>query len=262
MNVIVVKDYQEMSQEGGQFLYNQIKENPNITLGLATGGTPIGVYQELIKRHKKNPLQLSDITTFNLDEYIGLSPVSPNSYHYYMKQHLFGPLRISSEQAYLPNGTATNPEEECNRYERLIKEKGGIDVQVLGVGSNGHIGFNEPTTPFCSRTQVVELVKSTIEANARYFDSIEEVPRRAISMGIQTIMEAREIILFANGESKAEAMYQLLANTKVTENWPVTILKKHPKVTVIIDEAASHKILNLLYNYNKEYEEGQYLYSR
>lgn len=238
LEIIVVKDYEEMAKKGADILYHEIKENPKITLGLATGGTQIGVYNHLRKLQEEKPLNLTDVTTFNLDEYIGLTPESENSYHFYMRKYFFQPMGISKEQAYLPKGLAEDIDEECKRYEKLIVEHGGIDVQVLGVGSNGHIGFNEPKTSFHCRTHEVNLAESTIKANARFFDSEEDVPKKAISMGIETIMEAKKIILFASGKSKANAIYQLLCTDEITVDWPVTILKTHPNVTIVVDDAA------------------------
>ncbi|QOR67047.1 glucosamine-6-phosphate deaminase [Cytobacillus suaedae] len=238
METIVVKDYDEMAKKGAEILYHEIKDNPKLILGLATGGTPIGVYNHLRKLHEEKSLDLMNLTTFNLDEYIGIAPESENSYHFYMNKFFFQPMGISKEQAYLPNGLAEDIEEECKRYEKLIVEHGGIDIQVLGVGSNGHIGFNEPRTPFNCRTHEVNLTDSTIQANARFFDSEKDVPKKAISMGIETIMEAKKIILFASGPKKAKAINQLVGTDEITVDWPVTILKTHPNVTVVVDEAA------------------------
>jgi glucosamine-6-phosphate deaminase len=246
MEILVIKDYEEMAQKGGEILYHEIKKNREITLGLATGATPIGVYNHLLKMHEEKPLEVSALTTFNLDEYIGLAPESKNSYHFYMNNYLFEPIGISKMQSHLPNGLAKDIDEECKRYENLIMEHGGIGVQVLGVGSNGHIGFNEPGTSFHCRTHEVKLTESTIKANARFFDSKENVPKKAISMGIETIMEAKKIILFASGVNKAEAINHLLGTEEITVEWPVSILKTHPNVTIVIDEAACG------FNYNKE----------
>lgn len=250
MEIIVVKDYEEMAKKGAEILYHEIKGNPKITLGLATGGTQIGVYNHLSKLHEDRPLDLTALSTFNLDEYIGIAPESENSYHFYMNKYFFQPMSISQEQAYLPNGLAEDIEEECKRYEKLIAHHGGIDIQVLGVGSNGHIGFNEPRTSFHCRTHEVNLTDSTIKANARFFDAEDEVPKKAISMGIETIMEAKKIILFASGRNKAKAINQLLRSDEITVEWPVTILKTHPNVTIVVDEAAynsdfNEQILNL-----------------
>jgi glucosamine-6-phosphate deaminase len=250
MEIIVVKDYEEMAKKGAEILYHEIKANPKITLGLATGGTQIGVYNHLRKLHEDKPLDLTALSTFNLDEYIGIAPESENSYHFYMNKYFFLPMRISQEQAYLPNGLAEDIEEECKQYEKLIAHHGGIDIQVLGVGSNGHIGFNEPRTSFHCRTHEVNLTDSTIQANARFFDGEDEVPKKAISMGIATIMEAKKIILFASGRNKAKAINQLLRSDEITVEWPVTILKTHPNVTIVVDEAAynsdfNEQILNL-----------------
>ncbi|WP_141432227.1 glucosamine-6-phosphate deaminase [Bacillus sp. 03113] len=237
MNIIQVKDYQEMSEKAADLLISKIKSKQSFNLGLATGGTPKGLYEILIEDHKKNGTSYKHITTFNLDEYVGLNKLDPNSYHYYMNDTLFHHLDIDVDHTHLPIGSAKNLELECQRYEQLIDEKGGVDLQILGIGRNGHIGFNEPGTSFQSLTHVVTLDESTRKANARYFSSIEEVPTHAITMGIASIMKSKEIFLLVSGEEKADAVHKLF-NSEESEDFPASILKQHPCVTIIVDQKA------------------------
>ncbi|GAE35007.1 glucosamine-6-phosphate deaminase [Halalkalibacter akibai] len=238
MNLIEVRDYEEMSQIAADYLVKQVRKNPASVLGLATGGTPQKMYELLIADHKKNKTNYNTITTFNLDEYMGLKPTDPTSYRYYMDQNLFNHINVQEKNINLPSGLAANVEEECKKYEVRIQEKGGIDLQILGIGSNGHIGFNEPRTAFSSRTHVVNLTASTREANARFFDSIKEVPTQAITMGIATIMESKEILLLVSGEEKADAMKRLFSQEEPNEQFPASILKNHPHVTIVADKKA------------------------
>lgn len=240
MKLIQVQNYQEMSQKAAEIVIEKIKGNPQIHLGLATGGTPEGLYDRLIADHKENHTSYKQVKSFNLDEYIGLSSTNPNSYHYYMAHTLFNHIDINQEDTNLPNGTAENIQEECSRYDEMIDKMGGIDLQILGIGQNGHIGFNEPGTSFASKTQVVDLAQSTIEANARYFDSIDEVPTQAVTMGIASIMKSKEIILLVSGVAKSEALKQLM-DGEITEEFPASILKKHQNVTIIADQEALSK---------------------
>ncbi|WP_338787455.1 glucosamine-6-phosphate deaminase [Metabacillus sp. FJAT-53654] len=237
MKIIEVKNYQEMSLAAAQYIINMLKNTSKLTLGLATGGTPQGVYQHLIEDYKKNGTSYAQVTSFNLDEYIGLSKDDPNSYYRYMYENLFKHINISLQQINIPSGMNTNLQSECEEYENKIHQHGGIDLQLLGIGSNGHIGFNEPGTSFQSKTHVVGLTQSTREANARYFTSIEEVPTQAITMGIQSIYKSKEILLLASGKAKQDAMVKLL-NGDVTESFPASILKQHPNATIIADEEA------------------------
>lgn len=237
MKIIEVKNYQEMSLAAAQYIINMLKNTPKLTLGLATGGTPQGVYQHLIEDYKKNGTSYAQVTSFNLDEYIGLSKDDPNSYYTYMYENLFKHINISLQQTNIPSGMNANLQSECEEYENKIQQYGGVDLQLLGIGSNGHIGFNEPGTSFQSKTHVVNLTQSTREANARYFTSIEEVPTQAITMGIQSIFKSKEILLLASGKAKQDAMVKLL-NGDVTESFPASILKQHPNATIIADEEA------------------------
>ncbi|MEK3857093.1 glucosamine-6-phosphate deaminase [Cytobacillus sp. FSL H8-0458] len=237
MKIIRTADYHDMSRKAAELMIDKVRRQPDMTLGLATGSTPKGVYAELIKDHQKNGTSYAKVTTINLDEYIGLPPTDPNSYRHFMNSELFDHLDIQLENTHLPNGAAEDISRECERYERLIKDLVDIDLQVLGIGRNGHIGFNEPGTAFNSRTHVVDLAESTRKANARFFRFIEDVPAQAITMGIASILDSREIILLASGPAKAEAIRQLV-NEEPDEQFPASALKLHPNVTIIADEEA------------------------
>ncbi|KOP71241.1 glucosamine-6-phosphate deaminase [Cytobacillus solani] len=237
MKIIRVKDYEALSKRAASYLIEKVRNKPNMILGLATGGTSEGTYQYLIKDYKGNQTSYRDVTTFNLDEYIGLDGNNENSYRFFMDTHLFNHLDIEKTKTHVPRGNVKDPLKECDTYELLIKERGGIDLQLLGIGGNGHIGFNEPGSSFQSRTRIVELADSTRRDNARFFEQLEDVPTHAITMGIATIMESKEILLIASGEGKREAMRRLLQGD-VSEDFPASILKKHSHVTIIADEAA------------------------
>lgn len=238
MKIVKVSDYQEMSEWAGKQVIEKVKSVRQPILGLATGSTPEGLYRYLIEANKNHDVSFENVTTFNLDEYIGLDRDDPNSYQYFMKEKLFDQIDIDPNRTHLPNGVAADIEQECLDYEALIKKTGVIDLQILGLGVNGHIAFNEPGTSFTSRTQRTDLVEETIEANARFFENKADVPTQAITMGIETIMESKEIILLASGENKAEAVKRLVEG-EVTEDFPASILQKHPHVTIVIDEAAA-----------------------
>lgn len=237
MNLIRVKDYDEMSQKSCEIFADKLKTIEHPVFGLATGSTPIGMYERLVELHKKNEVSFKNAKTFNLDEYIGLPADHPQSYHYFMEDILFKHIDILPGNTQLPNGVAEDLKQECEDFEKRIKDAGGIDLQILGIGENGHIAFNEPGSKFAGKTDIVDLAQATLEANSRFFDSIKNVPTQAITMGIGTIMEADEIILLASGASKAEAMKHVM-NGEVTEDVPATILQKHPNVTIIADEDA------------------------
>lgn len=237
MKIIEVKDYQQMSEKAAEYIIEKVMRNPSITLGLATGGTPVGMYQHLLKDYQKNGTSYKKVTTFNLDEYIGLSGENKNSYRYYMNEQLFNHIDINKANTHVPKGDVEDAQKECLEYEEAIAKHGGIDLQVLGIGENGHIGFNEPGTSFAAKTHVVKLEPSTIAANSRYFNRPEEVPTEAISMGIATIMKSKEILLLVSGENKRAALSNLL-HSDVNESCPASILKNHPCVTIIADEAA------------------------
>lgn len=241
MNVIKVKDYEEMSARASDYLLDKIQKLENPVIGLATGSTPEGLYKQLIAKNEK--ISFKNVTTFNLDEYVGLNKGDPNSYHFYMNDKLFNHIDIVKDNTHLPNGDAEVLEQECRDYESAIREAGFMDVQILGIGGNGHIGFNEPGTPFTSRTHVVDLNESTRQANARLFNSLEDVPKQAITMGIETITQSKEILLLISGKEKAEAAAKLMEGP-VDEQFPASVLKKQDNVTVIVDEPALSKLKN------------------
>ncbi|MFX3625010.1 MAG: glucosamine-6-phosphate deaminase [Ectobacillus sp.] len=237
MKIIKVKDYEEMSQRAAEIVIQKVKGSAHFNLGLATGGTPKGLYEKMIADHQQNGTSYQHVTTFNLDEYAGLGKDDPNSYHYYMDTALFGHIDIPKSQTHLPDGMAVDYMKECERYEQLMEAVGGIDLQILGIGRNGHIGFNEPGTSFQSSTHVVGLQESTRIANARYFQAMDDVPTHAITMGIATIMKSKEIVLLVSGEEKAAALQRLLYG-EVSEDFPASVLKRHQHVIIIADEKA------------------------
>ncbi|MCE7794100.1 glucosamine-6-phosphate deaminase [Salipaludibacillus sp. CUR1] len=241
MKVIKAENYNDMSEKAARFIFERLVRGEVKVLGLATGGTPVGLYKRLIKHINDKNLSLSALHTVNLDEYVGLSDEDPNSYHQYMEDELFKHIQIPRSQTHLPHGDAEDSEAECTRYEKLIKDLGGVDLQLLGIGQNGHIGFNEPGSSFSGRTAVVDLAPSTIEANARYFTDKNKVPRKAITMGIGTIIESRSILLLASGKDKAEAVKKMIEG-EVTEQTPATILQNHQDLTVIADKEALSQI--------------------
>jgi len=238
MKIMVCKTYQELSQAAAEIIAEQINTKPNTVLGLATGSTPIGTYEHLAKMNKEGMVDFSEVITFNLDEYVGLSIDHPCSYHRFMYDYLFKHVNIREENTHILDGEALSLEDECKAYEEMIAKAGGIDLQLLGVGHNGHIGFNEPGTPFESVTHVVELTQSTIQANSRFFNSPDEVPRRAVSMGIKTIMHARKILFIASGKEKAGIISKALKGPVTTEV-PSSVLQLHPDITVVLDEDAA-----------------------
>ncbi|KUO75998.1 MAG: glucosamine-6-phosphate deaminase [Clostridia bacterium BRH_c25] len=241
MRIIIVKDYEEMSRRTANIVAGQIFLKPNSVIGLATGSTPLMMYKELVRMRRKDGLDFSEIVTFNLDEYIGLSDDNVNSYHYYMYSNLFKHINIKKENIFIPDGMTEDVEKECRDYEEKIRVRGGIDLQVLGIGNNGHIGFNEPDIKFEATTHKVKLDEDTILANARFFDTIEEVPKYAISMGIKTIMHARKILLLASGAGKGEALGKALYGG-ITPEIPASILQLHPDATVVVDEECAEYI--------------------
>lgn len=238
MRLIVTKNYDEMSKVAANEMAEDIKKNPEIVLGLATGGTPVGMYKELIKMYNEGKLDFSKVTSINLDEYVGLSGEHDQSYRYFMNKNLFNHINIDKNKTFVPNGLAENIEEECEKYDERIQDLGGIDLQLLGLGANGHIGFNEPGEALSVGTHLTDLKESTIEANARFFDSIEDVPRKAITMGLGGIMKAKKIMVIASGEGKA-AVVKAMMSGKITTEIPATMLQMHRDVLLIVDEAAA-----------------------
>ncbi|WP_239747725.1 glucosamine-6-phosphate deaminase [Mammaliicoccus sp. P-M56] len=238
MKIINLGSKEEACHYVANELLKQIISNKKSVLGLATGGTMVRVYEQLVNLIRINEIDLSEITTFNLDEYIGIDYDHPESYYTYMHDVLFNHLPTwNEEKIHLPNGSAENLQEEIKRYEDLLDKEGPVDVQILGIGENGHIGFNEPGTSFDSLTSVVGLTQSTIEANSRYFETKEEVPEQAISMGIHSILKAKRIILLAYGPKKADAIRKLLTG-EITTDLPASALYNHPNVEVILDNNA------------------------
>lgn len=238
MEVIKVKDYNELSEIAANIMIDAVTKKPNITLGLATGGTPVGLYENLVKDYQNNGTSYKEVTTFNLDEYIGLEKTHDQSYSFFMHDNLFDHIDITEENVHVPCGTSADHIQEAKNYEQLIDEN-PIDFQLIGIGVNGHIGFNEPGTHINSVTSVVQLTDSTIEANARYFEGNEQlVPTKAISMGIGTIRNAKQILLIITGLSKAKIVKQLIEDP-ASEDVPASLLKDHPNFTIIIDEEAA-----------------------
>ncbi|AOG60113.1 glucosamine-6-phosphate deaminase [Spiroplasma helicoides] len=242
MKLVIVKDYNELGKITGDFILEKVKQNPNVILGLATGSSPITTYEYIIEKTKENNIDWSGVKTFNLDEYVGLTPDHEQSYRYFMEKQLFEHINIKKENTHVPNGLwKTN--EEAAQYDEEIKKAGGIDLQLLGIGQNGHIGFNEPGASFDSITSIVDLTKTTIEANSRFFEKVSDVPTKAVSMGLKSIMNSKEIILIASGANKTEAIKHLIKGEIGTE-WPCTVLQNHPNVTVIVDQEAAKEAIS------------------
>lgn len=237
ITIYKAKDYQDMSRKAANIISAQIIMKPNCVLGLATGSTPIGTYRQLVEWYKKGDLDFSKVTSVNLDEYKGLSGDNDQSYRYFMNTNLFDHVNIDKSKTFVPNGLEEDSEKACAEYNEIIKRVGGIDMQLLGIGGNGHIGFNEPGEAFEQETHCIDLTESTIQANARFFESMDDVPKQAYTMGIKNIMSAKKILLIATRENKAEALYQSLYG-KITPNVPASILQLHNDVTVVADEAA------------------------
>ena len=237
MNVIIAKSYDEMSKKAFEIMKATVEGKKNATLGLATGSTPIGLYEEMIADHKACGTSYAEVSTFNLDEYVGLDYSSDQSYVYFMREHLFDYIDIKLENTNIENGKAADPAAECARYNALLAEN-TVDLQILGIGSNGHIAFNEPGTPFDSVTHVVDLTETTIKDNSRLFNSIDEVPKQAFTMGLSNIMTAKKIVVLANGANKAKAVYGMV-HGEITEDLPASILQNHSDCTLICDEAAA-----------------------
>jgi glucosamine-6-phosphate deaminase len=232
---------EDCDKKGALEIVNQIKNKPDTVLGLATGSTPIGMYQNLVQFYRDGKVSFSQVRTFNLDEYVGIPREHPCSYFDFMQENLFKDIDIPADHISLPDGNAPDLKQECADYEERIAGSGGIDLQVLGIGHNGHIGFNEPGTPFESVTQLVNLTQSTIQANARFFENQDQVPRQALSMGIKTIMQAGKILLFAKGADKADIIQKALQGP-ITPEVPASVLQLHPNLYVFVDHAAAAKL--------------------
>jgi glucosamine-6-phosphate deaminase len=241
MEILISENYEDMSRAAAKAVAKLLNSKPNAVLGLATGSTPQGVYKELVRMHKNEGLDFSQVTTFNLDEYVGLTKDHPQSYHYFMHESLFKHINIAPQNVYIPSGTTDNYVAFCTWYEKRIRECGGIDFQILGIGSDGHIAFNEPGSSLGSRTRIKTLAKQTIDDNARFFASAKDVPIYAITMGVGTILEARKIILLANGKKKAAAVTAAIEGP-VTSMVTASALQLHPDVKCCLDRAAAAKL--------------------
>lgn len=241
MKIIAISDYEGMSREAANIISTQVMQFPNSVLGLATGRTPLGIYRYLIDRYQRENVDYSKISTVNLDEYCGLPSNNEQSYHYYMYSNFFDHVNIPKENINIPNGIVEDVDSECIRYEKRITELGGIDLQLLGIGNTGHIGFNEPDESFAKATHCVKLKQKTIETNAIFFKSPDQVPKYAITVGIRAIMSAKKIVLIASGSEKTEILYRALFGL-VTPSVPASILQFHPDVTVVATEDALTQI--------------------
>lgn len=242
MLVLLKPNYEEVSLEAARIVANAVKSNPRIVLGLATGGTTVGLYAELVRLHKEEALDFSKVTTFNLDEYVGLSSDHPQSFHFFMRENFFSKINADAKKIHIPDGgIADNYEEYCASYEQAIRQAGGIDLQILGIGRNGHIGFNEPASSLGSRTRLKALTRETIEDNRKFFRPCEEMPQCAITMGIGTILEARRILILARGAAKAQAVARAIEGP-ITAAVTASALQLHPDVTFVLDEAAATQL--------------------
>ena len=241
MEVIIQRDYEQMSKAAAQVVVEVLNTKPNAVLGMATGSTPLGLYQELVRLFRAELIDFSRVTTFNLDEYVGLPMTHPQSYHHFMHEHFFQHVNIPRHQINIPSGTTSNYHAFCQWYEARIAECGGIDLQILGIGSDGHIAFNEPTSSLSSRTRLKTLSKQTIDDNARFFKQREDVPVYAITMGVGTILEARKLLLVASGKSKAKAIAQMIEGP-VTSMVTASAIQLHRDAVVIIDDASAHDL--------------------
>jgi len=236
MEIIIFDTVEQLDEYGANYFVNTVKQKPNAVLGLATGSTPIGIYEKITDKHKQGEVSFSGVTTYNLDEYAGLSPLNDQSYSYYMNHHLFSHIDIDLKNTHLPNGNASDLQAECKRYDAMLQAQ-PIDVQLLGLGHNGHIGFNEPDEGLHGGTHLVELKKETREANARFFSSLDEVPTHALTMGVGSILKANTIVLAVRGADKADIVKQALTGP-ITTKVPASLLQTHPRVIVLLDREA------------------------
>lgn len=241
MEVLISESYDEMSKAAAQVVAKTLNAKPNAVLGLATGSTPLSLYKELVRLHRNEGLDFSQVTTFNLDEYVGLTRNNPQSYHYFMHNNLFQYINIPVQNIYIPSGTTDNYEAFCQWYEQRIVDSGGIDLQILGIGTDGHIAFNEPSSSLGSRTRIKTLAQSTIEDNARFFDKPEDVPIYAITMGVGTILEADRILMLASGDNKAKAVAAAIEGP-VTSMITASALQLHQDVICLVDSGAASEL--------------------
>ncbi len=238
MKKVVFDTYEELSKYAANMVASELNSKPHYILGLPTGGTPVGMYKEIAELYNKGVIDFSDVTTFNLDEYLGLEQSHDQSYYYFMNKNLYSKVNLKPENINIPSGCEEDIEAEAAAYDEKILEKGGIDMMILGIGPNGHIGFNEPADVLESATHTVDLTKETIEANARFFDSIDDVPKKAITMGVGNILKAKKILMLISGENKKEITKKLFSGEVSTQN-PASLLQLHPSVTVLVDKAAN-----------------------
>ena len=248
MLLMIRKDYDAISKEGARIVAELVRKKPDCVLGFATGSSPLGMYQELIRMHREDGLDFSKVTTFNLDEYVGLPPGHEQSYHYFMWENLFKHINVDSRYVHIPHGMADDVEGHCDWYEEQIEFVGGIDLQILGIGGNGHIAFNEPGSSLGSMTRIKTLTEKTRQDNARFFDSMDQVPKYAITMGIGTIMDARKLLMLASGKGKANAIKNTVEGP-ISAMVPATIMQMHRHATLLTDEAAASSL-------SGEYEGG------
>ncbi|MDW7669794.1 MAG: glucosamine-6-phosphate deaminase [Bacillota bacterium] len=245
MQIYVKDDYDSVSKKAAQIIAAQMILKEDSVIGFATGSTPEGTYKNLVRMYKEGKINFSGITSFNLDEYYCIDPKNKQSYAYYMNKHLFDHVNIVRDNIHIPNGMSDDVETECKKYDKKIAESGHIDMQILGIGKNGHIGFNEPDLRFEAGTHLVELDLATIEENSRFFESLEDVPKKAISMGIRNIMHSKKIILIANGDNKSKILEEMLFGD-ITPNVPASILQLHNNVTLILDKKAAKYVIERL----------------
>lgn len=237
MNIFKLNNNEDFVQTGANLIVSLLQSNPKSVLGLATGSSPVGVYARVVDMYQKGLVSFSKASTYNLDEYVGLPADHPQSYRSFMNEHLFQHIDIPLSRTHVPNGNAEDLEAECLAYDKMLEDNGPVDLQILGIGSNGHIGFNEPDASLSSGTHVVDLLDETIQANARFFPSQAEVPRQAITMGIASILKAKQIVLLVRGEEKADALKNALEGP-ITTQCPASLLQSHPNVVVLLDEGA------------------------
>jgi len=261
MRIVILKDDLAVAEFGANYIIESINKKPNTVLGLATGSTPIRLYEKMMIANQTKRVCFKKVTTFNLDEYLGLAVGHPQSYRYFMDHRLFNHIDIDKENTFVPNGASDNPIADCTHYEEYLREKGGVDLQLLGIGSNGHIGFNEPGSSLASRTHIAVLSKETISANKRFFSVGESQPHLSITMGIGTILESREIMLIATGANKAEAIKNTIEGP-VSSSCPASILQMHPYVTIVMDEEAAKSLRNIDFYKYTELESQKFMLSQ
>ncbi|MFC4304553.1 glucosamine-6-phosphate deaminase [Cohnella boryungensis] len=241
MNILTFDSDEKLNEAAANIIIGQIQTIPRAVLGLATGGTPVGIYKEIVRDYRRGMFSFRNVTTFNLDEYVNLPADHPESYHSYMNAHLFSHIDLPASQRHIPNGNASDLAAECSRYDEAIELSGQIDLQLLGLGHNGHIGFNEPAHALIKGTHIVDLAETTLEANARFFASVDEVPKQALTMGVGTILKAKKILLVVKGADKADIIRQALQGP-ITTDVPASLLQTHPNLIVLLDDAAAGKL--------------------